>query len=113
MRFFFGALLVLILLSHGGSTRAENPLKNIYKAQSLYAILQGDNRYLKYYAIGYITGVAFRFDDLGTVCIDKESVDHLIMTQHVFQYLKDHEKQRKKYSNTAIRLALEEAYPCK
>jgi hypothetical protein len=106
-------LLILVLLTAGQPSRAENPLKDIYRAQELYNILKDDNRYLKYFAIGYITGVAFRFDDLGTVCIDKETVDHLVLTRHIYEYLRDHEKQRKKYSNTAIRLALEEAYPCK
>jgi len=112
LRLFFGTFLILAVLTAGQPSRAENPLQNIYKAQELYSILKGDNRYLKYFAIGYITGVAFRFDDLGTVCIDKEAVDHLVLTRHVYEYLRDHEKQRRKYSNTAIRLALEEAYPC-
>ena len=92
--------------------RAENPLGEIYKGQELYSILNSENRYLKYYAMGYITGVAFIYDDLGTVCFDKDEVEHLELTSCVFEYFKDHPKQKKNFSSTVIRLALEEAYPC-
>ena len=112
MRIGIGALLGILLLTAGVPSRAENPLEDIYKGQELFSILNSENRYLKYYAMGYITGVAFIYDDLGTVCFDKDEVEHLELTACVFEYFKDHPKQKKNFSSTVIRLALEEVYPC-
>mgnify|MGYP006281690995 CR=1 FL=1 len=94
------------------SAISDNPLKEMYRGEGLYALLQSENAFLKYYAMGYITGVSFVYDDFDIICIDKDTIDQNILSQKVLKFLKNHPEERDQLSSIVIKESLKDDFPC-
>jgi hypothetical protein len=62
--------------------------------------------------MGYVTGLAFMYDDLGSICIDKEIIDQGVLCNHVVEYLQNNPEKKEELSSTIVKKALQGVYPC-
>jgi hypothetical protein len=104
--------MLIMLLSLPAPALPENPLKSMYQGEGLYKLLQSDNAFLKYYAMGYITGVSFVYDDFDIICIDKDTIDQKLLSQKVLEFLKNNPDERDQLSSIVIKKSLRDDFPC-
>lgn len=110
--FLFGLLITLFVLALPNVAQANNPLNMMYKSKNLYKLLNHENRYVKYYVMGYITGLAFAYDDYGVICINKRSIEQSDLSKCVYQYMKNNPKSKKGLSSVVIKKSLQKRFPC-
>jgi DNA mismatch repair ATPase MutL len=110
--FLFGLSITMFILALPNVAQANNPLNTMYKSKNLYKLLNHENRYVKYYVMGYITGVAFAYDDYGVICINKRSIEQSDLSKCVYQYMKNNPKSRKGLSSVVIKKSLQKRFPC-